>query len=159
MTFGLHNLKPHAGSKKKRTRVGRGHGTGIGTYSGRGIKGQRARSGGRNTLKLKGIKQAMQALPKLGGFTSAYQRLDVVNIRDLEQHFQNNAVITIAALKAAGLVPSASRGVKVLGDGAVSKAFIVKVTRASAAAAQAITKAGGKVFVTGEYKRPKKAKS
>lgn len=159
MALGLHNLAPHAGSKRTRTRVGRGHGSGIGTYSGRGIKGQRARSGGRNTLKLKGIKQAMQALPKLGGFTSAYPRLDIVNIRDLEQHFQDKAVITLGTLKSAGLVPASSHGVKVLGDGAVTKAFTLKVTRASVSAAQAITKAGGKVFVTGGYKRPKKAKS
>lgn len=156
MALGLHNLAPRSGSKQSRTRVGRGHGTGIGTYSGRGIKGQRARSGGRNKLKLKGIKQAMQALPKLGGFTSAYPRLEAVNVRDLEKHFSANAVITIAALVEKGLVRAPRNGVKLLADGEVTKPYVVKLTRVSAAARNAIEKAGGKVYVTGDYKRPKK---
>ena len=156
MALGLHNLQPTQGSKQKRTRVGRGHGSGIGAYSGRGIKGQRARSGGRNNLKLKGIKQAMQALPKLGGFTSMYTRLAIVNLHDLEKHFPNKAVITNASLVEKGLVPSVKNGIKLLGEGTLTKSFTIKVNRASASAIEAVKKAGGAVYLSAAYKRPKK---
>lgn len=156
MTLGLHNLKPARGSKKSRTRVGRGHGSGIGAYSGRGVKGQLARSGGRGGLKFKGLKNALLGIPKLGGFTSAYPRLEAVNIGDLEKRFENKAVITPSALVEKGLISNVRPGVKLLGQGTLTKTFTVKVTRASASAVAAVKKAGGSIFVTGEYKRKKK---
>ncbi len=156
MALGLHNLKPAHGSKKTRTRVGRGHGSGIGAYSGRGVKGQLARSGGRGGLKFKGLKNALLGIPKLGGFTSKYPRLEAVNVGDLEKRFDNKAVITPSALLAKGLISSTKFGVKLLGEGALTKTFTVKVTRASKGAVEAVKKAGGQVFVTGEYKRKKK---
>jgi len=86
MPLTLHTIKPFSGSKKKVKRVGRGLGS-TGTYSGRGQKGQRARSGGRGGLKLLGMKRIILATPKLRGFKSPYPKMVAVNIGDLEKKF------------------------------------------------------------------------
>ena len=78
----LKNLKPKKAKKAKR--VGRGNASGTGTYAGRGLKGQRSRSGGKGGLKLMGLKQTFSKLPKNKGFTSPHAKLNVINIEDLE---------------------------------------------------------------------------
>lgn len=98
MALKLHNLKPAKGATRNKKRVGRGNSSAHGNYSTRGLKGQRARSGGKGGLKLKGFKSNIQSTPKLGGFKSLKSKLAIVNIKDLEKSFENNEVITPAKL-------------------------------------------------------------
>ncbi len=143
----LHNLKPAKGAKKKKKRLGRGNASGHGTYAARGMKGQRSRTGGKGGLKLKGLKNNIQSIPKLGGFTSLRPKLAIVNLKDLEKNFENNEVITAAKLAEKGLIKNTKPGVKVLGIGKVNKKFTLKVNKISDQARQAIEKAGGKIFL------------
>ncbi|OGY41363.1 MAG: 50S ribosomal protein L15 [Candidatus Buchananbacteria bacterium RBG_13_36_9] len=147
MALRLHNLRPAFGSKHKKKRIGRGHGSGHGTYSTRGAKGQRARTGGSGGLKLKGMKANIQSIPKLGGFRSLKPKLRVINLEDLENKFENNDIITVGKLVEKGLIKSSRPGVKVLGMGKITKKFILKVDKISDSAKEAIEKAGGKVIL------------
>lgn len=145
MPFTLSNLKPSPGSRTRVRRIGRGAGSGRGTTAGKGTKGQRARSGGRKGLKRLGLKRIMQRIPKHRGFKSIHPRPAVVNVGDLEARFASGAVITPQALAAIGLVRSAKNGVKILGDGALTKALTVKGCEVSKSAKEKIEKAGGKI--------------
>jgi large subunit ribosomal protein L15 len=139
----LHTLKPAKGSTRSRRRVGRGNASGMGTYSTRGSKGQRARSGGRSGLKLKGMKRIIEALPKLGGFKSLRQKPGEVKLASLLEHFNDGATITKKALCGKGLVDSNDRHVKVIGSDTVNKKFTLVGITASAPARAAIEKGGG----------------
>jgi large subunit ribosomal protein L15 len=147
MALKLENLKPAYGAKKKSKRVGRGDSSGHGTYSTRGAKGQRARSGGKGGLKLKGLKGNILSIPKLGGFRSLKHKLAIVNIKDLDKKFANNDIITTGKLVEKGLIKSAKFGVKVLGMGKLTKKFILKVNKISQTAKEALEKAGGQVIL------------
>ncbi len=136
----LHTLPSLPG--KKRQRVGRGNSS-SGNYSGRGMKGQRARSGGKGGLKLRGIKQSMMAIPKLRGFKSIHPKPQVVSLATLEKMHQPGDTVTVTSLHAAGLIANPKRAVKVLASGKLSKALTVQLQQASATAKQAIEKAGG----------------
>jgi len=147
MALKLYNLKPAFGSKKNKKRVGRGDSSGHGTYSTRGAKGQRARSGGKGGLKLKGLKSNIQSIPKLGGFRSLKPKLEIVNLEDLEKNFSENNIITPTKLMEKGLIRDPKVGIKVLGMGKLSKKFIIKVNKISDSARKAVEKAGGKVIL------------
>ncbi|MEK7103509.1 MAG: 50S ribosomal protein L15 [Patescibacteria group bacterium] len=147
----LHTLKPFKGSTKKAKRVGRGHGSAHGTTATRGTKGQRARSGGRNKLKLKGMKQMLLRIPKTRGF---YRAADIntceVNVRDLEKYFKTGETVNSATLKSKGLIKptkGAAHRVKILGTGILTKSLTVEQCVLSATAQTKIEKAGGKVMV------------
>ncbi|MGC9049203.1 MAG: 50S ribosomal protein L15 [Patescibacteria group bacterium] len=142
----LSNLKPFPKSKKRPKRVGRGDSSGHGTYSGRGQKGQRARSGGRKGLKLKGIKSMIKRIPKLGGFRSIYPRMAIVNLENIEKKFSDNDLVTPEKLLEKGLIKSIKNGVKILGQGKLTKKLTVKANAFSKSAEEAIKKAGGKVI-------------
>jgi large subunit ribosomal protein L15 len=150
----LSNLKP-AQARKDRKRVGRGLGSGKGRYSGRGIKGQKARSGSHKMPagfeggqmpidmrvgKLRGNTSA-DAMP-IGPFRTYNQP---VNIGDLEQRFEAGADVTPDALKAAGLVRKLSVDIKVLGEGELTKKLAVTAHSFSKAAVEKIEAAGGTV--------------
>jgi large subunit ribosomal protein L15 len=147
MALKLHNLRPAFGAKHKKKRIGRGDASGHGTYSTRGAKGQKARTGGSGGLRLKGMKKNVQSIPKLGGFRSLKPKLRVVNLEDLENKFENNEIITASKLMEKGLLKNIRPGVKVLGMGKITKKFILKVDKISAAAKEAIEKAGGRVIL------------
>jgi len=147
MALKLYNLKPAWGAKKKKKRVGRGDSSGHGTYSTRGAKGQKARSGGKGGLKLKGLKGNILSIPKLGGFRSLKPKLAIVNLKDLENNFAAGEVITPAKLAEKGLVKSIKPGIKVLGMGTISKKLTLKVNKISESAKEAVEKAGGKVYL------------
>lgn len=144
MAIGLHNLKPNKGARKKSYAIGRGL-SGRGTYSGRGTKGQRSRSGGRAGLQLKGLRKIMLSMPKSRGFTSHLTKPAVVNVSTLSSSFQNGAVVTPKALEEKGLIPDATKKVKVLGDGEISIKLSVEGCQVSAPAKEKIEKAGGTV--------------
>src|SRR5262245_61683648 len=148
----LSNLSP-AQPRKDRKRVGRGPGSGKGRYSGRGIKGQKSRAGshamrpgfegGQMPAYMRMGKQrgatSKDAMP-IGPFrTSSW----TVNVRDLESRFEAGAEVTPDALKAAGLVRSLRRDVKILGEGELTKALKVSAHSFSRSAVEKIEAAGG----------------
>ncbi|HVP06901.1 MAG TPA: 50S ribosomal protein L15 [Candidatus Acidoferrum sp.] len=142
----LHTLKPPVGSKKARKRVGRGAGSGMGETSGRGHKGQGARSGFRRKIGFEGGQMPLhRRLPKRG-FTNIFkQEFQVVNVADLARCASSE--ITADVLQAAGLVKHSHLPVKILGNGTVDKAYNVKATAFSKSAIEKITAAGGKTEV------------
>lgn len=152
MSLSLHTLKPAQGSTQTRRRVGRGGKRG--TTSGKGTKGQRARSSGRKRLAMKGLRKTLMALPKQGGFRSRYPKVAKVTLESLEQRFQSGDVITSKSLVAKGLIRSVDP-FKVLGSGSLTKALIIKAAGASANAKLAIEKAGGKLEIIGGGKAKK----
>jgi large subunit ribosomal protein L15 len=144
----LHELKPAEGSTRSRKRVGRGDGSGLGNTSGRGHKGQKSRSGGGVRPGFEGGQMPMmRRLPKRG-FTNIFKKeYTVINVSDLEERFENGAEVSIESLYVAGLINKVKDGVKLLGDGEITKALTVKVNKVSKTAAEKIVAAGGKVEV------------
>ena len=143
----LSELRPAAGSKQTRIRVGRGIGSGLGKTSGRGHKGQKARSGGGVRLGFEGGQMPLyRRLPKRGFNNSRFAK-EIVNISlaDLEV-FENGTVVTEELLVDAGIIKNAKDGVKVLANGELTKALTVELA-CSGAAAEKIAAAGGKVEV------------
>lgn len=144
----LHELSPAEGATKEVKRIGRGHGSGQGKTAGKGHKGQWARSGGGVKPGFEGgqTKLAMR-IPKRGFNNIFATEFATVNVSDLEARFDNGAVIDEAALIESGLLKNTLDGVKVLGNGEVTKSFTVKAAKFSASAAEKIEKAGGKAEV------------
>lgn len=145
MTLSLHSLKPQRGSRRSKKRIGRGLAS-TGTYSGRGVKGQRARSGGRSGLKLKGLRGIMLATPKHRGFTVDRERPVVINIGDLAKTFANGAKVDPKILLKKGIVDDISAGVKILGKGEIGITLSISGCLVSATAKQKIEKAGGAII-------------
>lgn len=144
MALTLHTIKPFSGSKKKVKRVGRGLGS-TGTYSGRGQKGQKARSGGRKGLKLLGMKRIIMSTPKLRGFKSHYPKMTAVNVGDLEKKFNDGERVTPKTLLEKGLVGKIKAMVKILGEGELKKKLTIVDCAVSASAKEKIEKAGGAI--------------
>lgn len=143
----LSNLQISSGAKKKKRRLGRGNASGKGNYSGRGIKGQRARSGGKSQLTLKGLKTFLQRIPKTKGFKAIQQPLANVNIGLLNKFFKAGDEITPLILLRRGLVKNIRSGVKILGEGQLSKKLTIKAQAFSKKAKNAILRAGGKAEI------------
>lgn len=144
----LHELKPAEGSTKTRKRVGRGTGSGLGNTAGRGHKGQKARSGGGVRPGFEGGQMPLiRRIPKRGFTNINSKEYTVINVSDLEERFEQGAEVTIESLFEAGLVKKVLDGVKVLGDGEITKSLTVKVQKVSKTAADKIVAAGGKVEV------------
>ncbi|MCL2818563.1 MAG: 50S ribosomal protein L15 [Actinomycetia bacterium] len=144
----LHHLSPAPGSTKKRKRVGRGHGSGLGKTSGRGQDGQASRAGGTKGPGFEGGQLPLyMRLPKLGGFTNRNrQEYAVVNVGRLEEVFEAGDTISAETLHEKGVIKSAVKlPVKVLGHGDLSKSFTVSVDKVSATAKEKIENAGGTV--------------
>lgn len=138
----LNNLSPADGSRKERTRVGRGVGSGLGKTAGRGHKGQKSRSGGFHKTGFEGGQMPIQRrLPKMG-FRSL-RALASAEIRTSELN-QLDGVVSLETLKAAGLVRNDTRYVKIMLSGAVSKALHIQGLRISKGALAAVQAAGGK---------------
>lgn len=140
-------LKPALGSTKSRKRIGRGAGSGLGKTSGKGHKGQKARSGGSIKPGFEGGQMPLQRrLPKRGFRPLDKKVYAVVNLRDLDL-FETGSVIDLETYGMAGLVRDMRDGVKVLGDGELTKALTVKAHKFSKSAQDKIEKAGGKAEV------------
>lgn len=139
----LSNLQPAPGSHRNRKRIGRGHGSGTGKTAGKGHKGQKARSGGSIKAGFEGGQMPLQRrLPKRGFTPLTHKEYALVNLRDLEL-FESGSVVDIETLGRAGLIGQIKDGVKVLGDGELSKALTVKAHKFSKSAAEKISAAGG----------------
>jgi large subunit ribosomal protein L15 len=107
------------------------------------MKGQRSRTGGRNKLKMRGLKQFLLQIPKRKGMKSLADRPAIVSVNDLDKKFEANGLVTVQKLIDAGLVKKNTRQVKVLGQGPVKKKLTLRLHGFSKAAKNAITKAGG----------------
>ncbi|MBR4554208.1 MAG: 50S ribosomal protein L15 [Ruminococcus sp.] len=143
----LHELSPAAGSKTDRKRIGRGHGSGWGKTAGKGHKGQKARSGGGVRPGFEGGQTTLaRRIPKRGFNNIFATEYTVVNVSDLER-FVDGTVVDTELLKASGLVTKELDGVKVLGNGELTKSLTVKAAAFSASAKEKIEKAGGKAEV------------
>jgi large subunit ribosomal protein L15 len=142
----LHNLKPRPGSRHRVKRLGCGESSGHGKTSGKGHKGQKARSGGSIRLGFEGGQMPLiRRLPKRGFNNAAFKtRYAIVNLRDLNE-FEDGATVDEKALREAGLVRGTVDGVKILGDGDLSKKLAVVAQKVSATAKEKIEKAGGSV--------------
>ena len=140
----LHSLKPAKGSKMEHRRIGRGPGSGRGKTAGKGTKGQKARTGGRNKLRLLGMKMIIRRIPKLRGFKSPHAKAETVTLRQLNEFFPQGGIVTRGELSKRGVVSSALADVKVIGTGDARK-WTLKGLAVSAGAKAAIEKAGGTV--------------
>ena len=143
----LHELSPAVGSTKAPYRKGRGAGSGNGKTAGKGHKGQNARSGGGVRPGFEGGQLPLyRKLPKRGFKNHFATQYAIVNLSALDA-FENGAVIDLDTLVANGIIKNTFDGLKVLGDGEVTKAFTVKATKFSATAKEKIEAAGGKTEV------------
>ncbi|HUH66276.1 MAG TPA: 50S ribosomal protein L15 [Syntrophales bacterium] len=141
----LSSLKPPAGSRKKRKRIGRGDGSGHGGTSTKGHKGQNARSGGKTRAGFEGGQMPLsRRLPKRGFRNPFRKKIVIVNIEELKR-FPSGSVIDREALLAAGLIKKAGDGIKVLAKGNIDHAVSLKVDMISRAAKDKIEAAGGSV--------------
>ena len=143
----LHELKPAEGTTKPKKRLGRGTATGQGKTAGKGQGGQKSRSGGNVRIGFEGGQMPLyRRLPKIG-FTNIFRKeYDIVNLSDLER-FDNGTIVNPEVLKEAGLVNAMIAGVKILGNGDLTKNLTVQAHKFSKTAAEKIAAAGGKVEV------------
>jgi large subunit ribosomal protein L15 len=149
---GLHSLKPAKGARKQRKRIGRGEGSGTGKTAGRGHKGAGARSGSKRRVRFEGGQNPIHMrMRKLRGptmkksmpFEKFRTRTQPVNLRDLEQRFDDGAEVTPDSLREAGLATRRDVPVKVLGQGDLGKALTVHAHGFSKSAREKIEAAGG----------------
>lgn len=143
----LHEISPAAGSTTAPKRLGRGVGSGLGKTSGKGHKGSKARSGGGKAQGFEGGQMKLvRRIPKRG-FTNIYSKeYATINLSALEA-FEDGAVVDAQALKNAGIVKNAKDGIKVLGNGELTKKLTVKAAKFSKSAAEKIEGNGGKAEV------------
>ena len=142
----LHELSPAPGSVREVKRIGRGHGSGQGKTAGKGHKGQKARSGAKKAGFEGGQMPLQRRLPKRG-FNNIFATVyTTVKVSDLNR-FEDGAVVDTAALLKAGLIKKVNDGVKVLGNGDLTKKLTVEAAAFTASAKEKIEKAGGKAEV------------
>ncbi|MBR6411363.1 MAG: 50S ribosomal protein L15 [Clostridia bacterium] len=145
MSFLLNDLQPAEGSAKRPYRKGRGPGSGNGKTAGKGHKGQNARSGGGVRLGFEGGQLPLyRKLPKRGFHNKFATNYATVNVGSLSV-FENGTIVDLAALREKGLVKKELDGLKVLGNGELNVALVVKAAKFSAVAKEKIEKAGGTV--------------
>lgn len=143
----LHELSPAAGSTKEVKRIGRGHGSGQGKTAGKGHKGQNARSGGGVRPGFEGGQTSLARRTPKRGFNNIFAtNYATVNVSALDM-FKDGTVVDTELLKASGLIKKELDGVKILGNGELTKNLTVKAAAFSAAAKEKIEKAGGKAEV------------
>ena len=144
------NLSPAPGSKKSRKRVGRGNGSGHGTYSGRGCKGQKSRAGYKMSRGFEGGQLPLiKSLPRKRGFVNIFRiEYSIVNLNKLNI-FDAGSEVTPEKLVAAGVVKSLHHPIKVLAEGNINHPLLIRANKFSATAKAKIEAAGGKVEEVG----------
>ena len=143
----INDLSPVPGSTHVDKRKGRGHATGNGKTAGRGHKGQKARSGGGTRIGFEGGQMPLaRRIPKRGFNNIFAKPLEAVNVSALEK-FEDGAVVDAQALLIAGVLSKCEDGVKILGNGEITKKLTVKAAAFSETAKQKIEAAGGKAEV------------
>ena len=154
MVLSLHTLQPSPGSRKKRKKVGRGGKRG--TYAGRGLKGQRARSGGKGGLQRKGMRQLIERTHKLKGFKSIHPKPAIVSLGLIDKRFKDNDKVNPHSLLKKKLVDNIQAGVKILSNGEINAKIKVSGCFLSKAAQAKIAKAGGEVVLIKSVKKEDK---
>jgi large subunit ribosomal protein L15 len=150
----LATLAPPRGAKKNRKRLGRGPGSGLGVTAGKGEKGQKARAGGFIRVGFEGGQMPLQRrLPKRGFKNPFRVQYSPVNLGDLASRFRAGELVDAETLKARGLVPRRALQIKILANGELSHALVVRVQAFSSAAAERIAAAGGSAEVVSAAKR------
>lgn len=144
MSLSLNTLKSAHGSRTKSFRIGRGHGSGRGKTAGKGTKGQKARTGGRHKLKLKGLKQMLLGFPKTRGFQSRFPKARAIPLTRLET-FNAGSSVTLESLRGKGLMTRRDVSAKIVGSGKLTKALKISGVAVSATAKTAIEAAGGTI--------------
>ena len=145
MSIRPNTLAPSKGAKKGSKRLGRGNGSQKGTMSGRGGKGQKARSGGKRGRRKLGFKRILQQAPKLRGFKSSEKKPTTITLAQLAKAFTKGDMVTPWTLEQKGLVSAPKNGVKIVSSGEVHVAVTVRDCLVSKTAATAIEKAGGSI--------------
>ncbi|MBI4414998.1 MAG: 50S ribosomal protein L15 [Candidatus Kerfeldbacteria bacterium] len=140
-TLGLNTLPPVHGRRHRR--VGRGHGSGRGTYAGKGIKGQRARTGGRTGIVRRSLKHIIGRLPKQRGFLPRHPAYTALNLSVLQRLFHDGDTVSPTTLAVHGIAVH-GRGLKILGSGKLEKKLTVNAHAFSRTAERGITAAGGR---------------
>lgn len=155
----LLKLRSKKGARHSKKRVGRGNGSGHGTYSSRGMKGQNQRSGGTRRPGFEGGQTPLiRKLPKLRGFKSISGIIySVVNLKDLNV-FDDGAKVTKESLLEKGIIRNKRRPVKILGDGELTKKITIIADAAANTAKAKIEKAGGKIELPAPLVKPLKKK-
>lgn len=147
MSLELHTIKSSVGAKKKRKRVGRGNASGHGTYSTRGLKGQKSRSGVSN-LKRLGMKMTLMRTPKKRGFKSIKRKDQVVNIIDINNNFKNGDLINPKSLMDKALIDNTKVEVKILGKGELKlNKLQLENVKMSKSVVDQVKKNGGMVII------------
>lgn len=149
-----HELRPAKGANKERKRLGRGTGSGLGTTSGKGHKGQKARAGGGTRPGFEGGQMPMtRRIPKRGfsnvRFATVYE---VVNLGDINEFYKDGDVVNAETLKAHRLIHGNKDGVKILGDGELKKKLSFTVDKVSSSADAKIKESGGSVSIIPPFK-------
>ncbi len=144
-------ITPDPSQTKKPKRIGRGNGSGHGTFSGRGMKGQKARAGGIRRPGFEGGQTPLiRKMPKMRGFTHPFAKqksFQVINLSDLEATFNDGDTVTVEILFEKGLISKLNKAVKLLGHGTLSKKLEIDVDAATQSVFTAVEKAGGKITV------------
>lgn len=144
----LHDLSPAAGSSKERKRIGRGPASGQGKTAGKGHKGQKARAGRGMRAGFEGGQMPLQRrIPKRGFNNIFATEMAIVNVATLDKYFEDGAVVTVDALIEKGILKKTLDGVKILGQGEMTKKLTVQVNAFSESAKSKIEAAGGKAEV------------
>ncbi|MFH1286496.1 MAG: 50S ribosomal protein L15 [Candidatus Magasanikbacteria bacterium] len=147
MTLEAHTIKNTTNSKQTSKRVGRGNGSGKGTYAARGLKGQRSRSGGKSGTKRRGLKANIQKVPKVRGFKSIHAKAQTVTLSTLERIVEKGGIINLDVLLAKGVIKNIKDSVKIVATGEIKKPLEIHGCLATKTAIAAIEKAGGKLVV------------
>ena len=143
----LESLSPAEGSRRDVKRIGRGHGSGNGKTAGKGHKGQWARSGGGVRIGFEGGQMPLsRRLPKRGFNNIFAERLEAINVSALNK-FEDGATVNVCDLLEKGILSKCEYGVKILGNGEITKKLTVRASAFSASAKEKIEKAGGKAEV------------
>jgi len=144
----LHELKPASKAKKRSKRVGRGNASGHGTYSTRGMKGQKSRSGASFYPGFEGGRTPLvKLIPKKKGFKSIFKQSEIVSLSDLEKSFKDNSKVGKKDLIKIGLIKSSKSKAKVVANGEIKKKIHLSIDSCSKRAKELIEKSGGSVKI------------
>lgn len=146
MSLGLHNLKSNPGATHRIKRLGRGNASGHGTYSTRGCKGQKARTGGSSGLKRKGFRHILLSIPKKRGFQSIYSKSAVVNLGRLDKAYKDGETVNMETILSKGLITNKPKGrIKILGVGELTKKLVFQACDFSVSARNKAEKSGSTI--------------
>ena len=153
MTLALNNISPNPKSRTSKKRVGRGNSSGHGTYSCRGNKGQRSRTGGKSGLRLRGLRKAVKAFPKFSKLRSSASKMAIVRLKDIEDKFKEGDMVSPKEMVRVGLLKSHKKKVKVLASSflteknGLKKKLTIKANAFSKTAQEEIKKANGEIII------------